>query len=233
MDGETKDTNKKFVIVGEQEGLLSSSDERTEGFETFLQCKLDSFSGEGLDKLVDVDPTVVLELQDENFVDHSSTGGNVVAVVKEVPRSRVDDMLRSKLREKGISSVSKRPLCVVDVGAAGEWTPKSVAFLFETAGSILTSAGCELVGVSDVGQSFPRSSRSGDTDYSTSELEFIARKRVDDVSGRRFLEAAEVGLPCSSGTTVQHGFSTGRSKIYPNDSARNLLKECFADNSPV
>ena len=42
-----------------------------------------------------------------------------------------------------------------------------------------------------------------------------------------------MGLPCSSGTKVQHDSGTGRSKYYPSDSARTLLKESFADKPPV
>ena len=129
--------------------------------------------------------------------------------------------------------MGKRPLCDVDVGAADKRASKSVAFQFGNAGGILFSAGCELVGVSDAGQSFPSSSRPDDTDYGTSELESIARKRVDDVSGKRVHEAAGMCVPCSSGTTVQHGLGSGRSKHYPSFSARTLLKECFADNPPV
>ena len=87
--------------------------------------------------------------------------------------------------------------------------------------------------MSDAGQPFSGSFRPDDTDYGTSELESIARKRVDDVSRRRFHEAAGLALPGSSGTTDQHALSTERSKFYPSESARTLLKECFADNPPL
>ena len=53
------------------------------------------------------------------------------------------------------------------------------------------------------------------------------------MSERRVHEASGMGLPCSSRTTVQHGLGTGRSKIYPSNSARTLLKECFTDNPLV
>ena len=112
----------------------------------------------------------------------------------------MDDILRSEWQEKKMASVSKRPLCDVD-----ERPSKSVALQFGNAGGRLSSAGCELVGVLDAGQSFPSSSRPDNTDYGTSELEFIARERVDGVSGRRVHEAAAMGLRCFSGTTVQHG----------------------------
>ena len=64
-------------------------------------------------------------------------------------------------------------------------------------------------------------------------MESIARKRVDVVGGERTWEAAGLDLPGSSDTTVQHGLGTGRSKSYRSESARTLLKECFADNPPV
>ena len=32
---------------------------------------------------------------------------------------------------------------------------------------------------------------------------------------------------------MQPGLGAGRSKYYPSESARTLLKECFADNPPV
>ena len=222
------------MIIGGRECLLSSSDEGSEGLEKFLRDKLDSFSGQGLVKIVELDPTGVLELLDENLMDRGIMGSNVVAVDEEMPGSRVDDILRSGLQKKEIgSSVSKRPLCDVDVGAADERPSKGVAFQFVDPGGRLSSGRCELVYVSDSGQSFPSSSRPDDTDYGTSELESIARKRVDDVSVRRVREAAVLDLTGFSGTTVQHGLGTGSSKYFPTESARTLLKECFSDNPPV
>ena len=53
------------------------------------------------------------------------------------------------------------------------------------------------------------------------------------MSGRRVCEAAGLDLPGSSGSTVQPGLGAGRLKYYPSQSARTLLKECFADNPPV
>ena len=47
--------------------------------------------------IVEVDPTVALDLLDENLVDRGSAGSNVVPVDKEMPRSRVDYFLRSEL----------------------------------------------------------------------------------------------------------------------------------------
>ena len=89
MVGESDATSKESVIAGGQECLVSSSDEGSEGLEKFLRDKLDSFSSEGLDRIVEVDPTVVLELLDENLINRGSTGSDVVAVDEEMPRSRL------------------------------------------------------------------------------------------------------------------------------------------------
>ena len=75
--------------------------------------------------------------------------------------------------------MGKRPLCNVDADVAVERPSKSVAFQFDDDGGRLSSAGCELVGVSDAEPSFPSRSRRDDTDYGTSDLESIAGRRVD------------------------------------------------------
>ena len=137
------------------------------------------------------------------------------------------------MREKNFGGGSKRPLCDVDIGVADERPSKSVAFDIDDGGGRLFPERCTLVGVSDAGQSFPSSSRPDDTEYGTSELESIARRRVGDLSGGRVCETAESDLPGFSGATVQPGLSAGRSKYYPSESARTLLKGCFADNPPV
>ena len=137
------------------------------------------------------------------------------------------------MREKNIGGGSKLPLCDVDIGVADERPSKSVAFEIDDAGGRLFSDRCTLIGVSDARQSFPRSSRLDNTDYGTPELESVARRRVGDVSERRVCEAARLDIPGSSGATVQPGLGAGRSKYYPSESARTLLKECFADIPPV
>ena len=233
MVEERGDVNKECLIVGSHECLLSSSHEGSEGLEKFLRDKLEPFGGEGIENIVEVDPAGVLKLLDENSMDRGNTGSGVVTVDDEIPKSRVDDILRSELREKKIGGGSKRPLCDVDIGVADERPSKSVAFEIDDAGGRLFSERCTLVGVSDAGQSFPRRSRPDDTDYSTSELESIARRRVGDVSERRVCEAPGLDLPGSSRAPVQPGLGAVRSKYYPIESARTLLKECFADNPPV
>ena len=232
MVEERGNVDKKCLVVSSQECLLSSSDEGNAGLEKFLLDELESFGGEGIENIVEVDPAGVLDLLDANLMDRGNPGSGVLTV-DEIPRSRVDDILRSELGGKNIGGGSKRPLCDVDIGLADERPSKSVAFDIDDAGGRLFSERCTLVGVSDAGQSFPSSSRPDDTDYGTSELESIARRRVGDLSGVRVCETAESDVPAFSGATVQPGLGAGRSKYYPSESARTLLKECFADNPPV
>ena len=181
-----------------------------------MRDKLESFGGEGIENIVEVDPAGVLELLDANLMDRGNTGSGVVTVDDKIPRSRVDDILRSELREKNIGGGNKRPLCDVDIGVADERPSKSVAFEVDDAGGRLFAERCTLVGVSDAWQLFPKSSRPDDTDYGTSEMESIARRRVGDVSERRVWEAAGLDLPGSSGAPVQPGLGAGRSKYYPS-----------------
>ena len=233
MVEERGNVNKECSIVGSQECLLSSSDEGSEGLEKFWRDKLESFGGEGIENIVEVDPAGVLEVLDANLMDRGNTRSGVVTFDDKIPKSRVDEILRSELREKSIGGGSKQPLCDVDIGVADERPSKSVAFEIDDAGGRLFSERCTLVGVSNAGQSFPSSSRPDDTDYGTSELVSIARRRVGDVSERKFCEAAGLDLPGSSGATMQPGLGAGRSKYYPSGSARTLLKEYFAANPPV
>ena len=128
------------------------------GLRSFCVINLNHSGGEGIENIVEVDPAGVLELLDENLMDRGNTGSGVVTVDDEIPRSRVDNILRSELREKNIGGGSKRPLCVVDIGVADERPSKRVAFEIDDAGGRLFAERCILVGVSDAGQSFPSSS---------------------------------------------------------------------------
>ena len=202
MVEESGNVNEESLVVGSQECLLSSSGEGSEGLEKFLRDKFESLGGDGIENFAEVDPAGVLELLDSNLVDRGNTGSGVVTVDDEIPRGQVDSILRSELQEKTTGGRSKRSLCDVDFGVVDERPSKSVAFEFDDSGGRLFSDRCTLVGVSDAGQSLPSSSRPGDTDYGTSELESIARRRVGSLSGGRVFGAVEPDLPAVLGATV-------------------------------
>ena len=233
MSEERGNVNKESFAVVSQKRLLSSSDEGSEGLEKFLRDELELLGGDGIENTAEVDPAGVLELLDSNLVDRDNTGSGMVTVDREIPRSRVDDILRSELGGKKIGGGSRRPLCELELGVADERPSKNVAFEVDDSGGKSFCDRYTVIGVSDAGQSFPSSSRPDDTEYGTSELESIARRRVGSLGGGRVLESVEPDLPAVSGATVQPGLGAGRSKYYPSESARTLLKECFADNPPV
>ena len=219
--------NEGCLVVGSQECLLSSNDEGSEGLEKILRDKLESFGGEGIENIVEVDLAGVLELLDSNLVDRGNTGSGVVTVDHEIPRSRVDDILRSELRGNGIGGGSKRPLCEVHVGVADERPSKSVAFEFDDAGGRLLSERCTLVGVSDAGQSSPSFSRPDGTDYGTSELESIARRPVGSLSGGRVFEAAESNIRGVLQSYSAAWFECWAFKILPQRVCKKPIERVF------
>ena len=185
---ERGNVNKESLAVGSQECLLSSSDEGSEGLEKFLRDKLEWLGGDGIENIAEVDLAEVLELLDSNLVDRHNTGSGVVTADNKFPRSQVDEILRAELGGKEIGVGSKRSLCGVEFGAADERPSKSVAFEVDDSGGKLFCDRYTAAGVSDAGQSFPSSSRPDDTEYGTSELESIARRRVGSLSGGGFLK---------------------------------------------
>ena len=233
MSEERGNVDKESFAVGSQECLLSSSDEGSEGLQKILRDKLEALGGDGIESIAEVDPAGVLELLDSNLVNRDNTGRGMVTGDNEFPRSQVDKILRAELGGQEIGVGMKRPLCDVELDVADERPSKSVAFDVEDSIGKSVCNRYPVIGMSDTGQSFPSSSRLDETEYGTSELESIARRRVDNLSGVRVFEVLESDLRAVSGATAQPGLGGGRSKYYPSESARTLLKECFADNPPV
>ena len=233
MSEERGNVDKESFAVGSQECLLSSSDEGSEGLQKFLRDKLEALGGDGIESIAEVDPAGVLELLDSNLLNRDNTGRGMVTGDNEFPRSQVDKILRAELGGQEIGVGMKRPLCDVELDVADERPSKSVAFDVEDSIGKSVCNRYPVIGMSDTGQSFPSSSRLDDTEYGTSELESIARRRVDNLTGGRVFEVVESDLPAVSAATAQPGLGGGRSKYYPSESARTLLKECFADNPPV
>ena len=187
MGEERGNVNEESLVVGSQECLLSSTDEGSEGLEKFLRDKLESLGGNGIDNIAEVDPAGVLELLDSNLVDRDNTGSGMVTVDYKFPGSQVDEILRAELGGKKIGVGSKRLLCDVELGVADERASKNVAFEVDDSGGKSFCDRYTVIGVSDAGQLFPSSSRPDDTEYGTSELASVARRRVGSLGGGGFL----------------------------------------------
>ena len=183
MVEERGNVDKESFAVVSQECLLSSSDEGSEGLQKFLRDKLESHGGDGIENIAEVDPAGVLELLDSILVDRDNTGSGMVTVDNKFPRSQVDKILRAELGGKNIDVGSKPSLCNVELGVADERPSKSVAIEVDDSGGKSFCVRYTVIGVSDAEQSFLSSSRPDDTEYDTSDLESIARRRVGSLSG--------------------------------------------------
>ena len=117
------------VRTASQECLLSNSDEGIVALERFLQEKLDALSGEGLENIVEVDPSEKMALLEESNV---GLRDKVEEVVERRELLRLGDMnriWRSELFE-GSSGAYKRLSSGQDVTVLGGQPPKSAVFNF-------------------------------------------------------------------------------------------------------
>ena len=115
------------VRIASQECLLSSGDGGSVALERILHEKLDALSAEGLEEIVEVDPSGMLPLLEESNVWHRD---NVEEVVERGERLRLGDMdciLLSQLVE-GSSGANERLSSGEDVTALGGPPPKIVKF---------------------------------------------------------------------------------------------------------
>ena len=115
------------VRFAKQGCLLCSSDEGSVALERFLHEKLDALSGEGLEKIVEVDPSGMLALLEKSNVGHRD---NVQGVVERKERLKLGDMdsiLRSELVERS-SGAKKRFSTEEDVTSMAGTPPQSVMF---------------------------------------------------------------------------------------------------------
>ena len=110
-----------------------------------------------------------------------------------------------RVKQKRSAGANKRQLCGVDAEALGGTPLKSIAFKRGSKTARLWSDGCELIGVLVAGHLFPVISRPDDTDYKTSELSSVARRRAVEPIGTKFYGEGNwnfplfLGLPCNTG----------------------------------
>ena len=110
----------KNMRVASQECLLSSRNKRSVVLETLLYHRLVALSWEGLEKIVEVDPSEMLALLEESNVRHRDDVRKVVERDEQLKVGVTDRILRSELAE-GISvGVNKRLSSEVDVAMLGE-----------------------------------------------------------------------------------------------------------------
>ena len=86
--------------------------------------------------------------------------------------------------------------------------------------------------MANVEYSFLSSSQFDGTEYGTSELESVVRKRADEITETRVSVIGVINdLPVPTSET-QPGLGKGCTKYCPSDCARTFLKKSFAENPP-
>ena len=193
--------------IANQEYLWSGCDEGSAALEKIIHEKLDSLSGEGLKKIVEVDLPRMLALLEKSIAGHCD---NLEEVVKRNKRLRLGDIDRIE----GSSGRNKRLSNWEDVTVTVGPLPKIVMFIFAGESTVNESTGHWSCSVAKVVNSFLNSIQFDGTEYGTSELESIARKRADEITGARvsLSEAAIEVLSVPRGET-QLGLERGRTKF--------------------
>ena len=177
------DLVSKSFSGASHEYLLPISGGGSGALDCYLHDKLDSFSGERLERFVEADPSGVLA-----FLDESGWGRHIerhqrVRSDEGLPSGDVDCVLRSELQHSS-SCGTKRPLSSdVDVQNLGRPPSKSVMFDIENGSDTCESSSRKLHRMSIVGHAVPSSSQYGGAEYGTSELASIARKKADEPVG--------------------------------------------------
>ena len=111
----------------------------------------------------------------------------------------------------------------VDVERLGGPPSKSVIFDIESGSNSGESSGRNFLGMSAVGLSIPNTSQHGGTDYGTSELMAIARKKGDETVGASVAVGSLERLSLYSKNETQPGLGQSTSQTTRPDIADRLF----------
>ena len=119
IDGSVSNNDRDVVTNGasvvSQECLLSSNDKGSGALGRLLPDKLDSLSGEGLERIVEVDQSGVLALLDESGADLHVGGNEAVLSDVGLPSCYVERVVWSELQQSSSKSVRRRVPSGLDV----------------------------------------------------------------------------------------------------------------------
>ena len=139
----------------------------------------------------------------------------------------MDRILHSELVE-GCSSGKKCLSTGEDLTVLGGPPSKSVMFNIAGESTFHESTARRSCSVANLGYSFRIPFQFDGTEYGTSELLSIARKRADENTGARVSVSQAIDVLSVPGSETQHGLRKGPRKFYSCKSVRKLLKDGFA-----
>ena len=243
------------LTIAEKDCVLTSSDDDVEDLSAFVAKRLQCLSEGSVEKLigeecVNVEETlcggVVIGEEDggnqrQSVCPNVTIGGDVGVVDRRFsPDVEVDQMLREELGGATVTSTPKRAVWPIYSKRRSSVLrepdePACKAVVFDVASGNGTVGG---VGLSKKGVSGPNEcvSESFVTSDSFSTLEGIARRQADEgFVGTSMGGEGEgmVRVPPLDEMFGQQAVAKEKTRYYPSQSAKTLLKECFKMNPPT
>ena len=242
------------LTMAEKDCVLTSSDDDVEDLSAFVAERLQCLSEGNMEKLIGGECMNVEEILCGDVGVEKSGGGKSQSLCPDVetggdvgvddrrfsPDMEVDQMLREELGSATVTSTPKRAAGTIYSKRRSSVLRESderacKAVVFDVASGNGTVGG---VGLSKEGISAPSEGVSGSfvTSGGFSTLEGIARRPADEkLVGTRMGDEGEgtVRIPPVDEMFGQEVAPKERTRYYPSQSAKSLLKECFEMNPPT
>ena len=206
------------VKIASQVCVLSSGEEASRALKMFLHERLDVLSGEVLEKIVEVDMSRMLAFLEKSNVGHRHIVGEQVEKSEQSTLGDVDRILRSELVE-GDSSANKSLSSGEGLTVWGGPPWNSVMFNLVSESTVHESTDRRSGSVANLGQSFLSTPLFDGTEYGTSELESLARKRTDEFTRSRVSVSEAIHVLSVPRGETQTGLFKGHTRLYPCYSA--------------
>ena len=243
------------LTIAEKDCVLTSSDDDVEDLSAFVAERLQCLSERGVEKLIGEECVNLEEFlcggvgigeedggnQRQSVCPNVTIGGDVgVDDRRFSPDVEVDQMLREELGGATVTSTAKRAVWPIYSKRRSSVLrepeePACKAVVFDVASGSGTVGG---VGLSKKGVSGPSEgvSESFVTSVGFSTLEGIAQRKADEgIVGTNMGGEGEgmVRVPPLDEMFGQQAVAKEKTRYYPSQSAKTLLKECFEMNPPI
>ncbi len=242
------------LTMAEKDCVLTSSDDDVEDLSAFVAEKLQCLSEGSVEKLIEEECVNVEEIlcggvgigedggdTGQSVCPNLTIGGGVDAAGRRCSSVvEIDQSLRETLGSANLTSTPKRAIWPIYskrkssvIREADEPVCKAVGFDVASGSDTVGGAGLAKEGVSGPSEGV---SESFITSGGFSTLEGIARRQADErFVGTRMGDEGEgvVRVPPVDEVFGQEAVAKERTRYYPSQSAKTLLKECFELNPPT
>ena len=244
----------RVLTLAEKDCVWTSSDENVEDLSAFVTERLQCLSEGSVEKLIGDESVNVEEIlcgsvgveedgcgNEQSVCPSVTLGGDVGTDVRRIsPGEKNDRILREELGSTNITSTPKKTVRRIYAKRRGsvlseQEGPLWKAVMFDVASGSGNVGGVEWAreNVTDPSEGVPESFV---TSGGFSTPQGNARRRVDDrFVGTRMGDEGEgmVRVPPVDEMFGQEGAPRERTRFYPSQSAKSLLKDCFEMNPPT